>query len=101
MARQLQEKCRKRHQDLLMVFVGLAKAFDTVSMPLTAVELGCPSKFLSVLRALHDGAETRGFCGGGVSDLIPVSAGVSQECIMAPVVVNILCLLLQRLLVEL
>ena len=33
-ARRLQEKCRKQHQDLFMVFIDLAKAFDTVSRPL-------------------------------------------------------------------
>ena len=30
-ARQLQDKCRRQHKDLFMVFVDLTKAFDTVN----------------------------------------------------------------------
>ena len=62
-----------------MVFDDLAKAFDTVSRLLLwslLAKYGCPPKFLSVLRALHDGAEARVLCGDGVSDPFPVSAGV-------------------------
>ena len=39
-ARQLQEKCREQHKDLFMVFIDLAKAFDTVPRPMLWEVLG-------------------------------------------------------------
>jgi len=45
-ARQVQEKCREQHQDLYMIFIDLAKAFDSVReglwLVLRKIEFECP-----------------------------------------------------------
>ena len=44
-ARQLQEKCQEQNVDLYMTFVGLTKAFDTVSrdgLQKVMAKFGCP-----------------------------------------------------------
>ena len=77
---------------MFMVFVDLPKIFDTVSRSLLRsllAKYSCPTKFLAVLRALHDGAEAMLHCSGGVSDSFPVSAGVRQGCVLAPVAFSI------------
>ena len=91
-ARQMQEKSREQNRDLHAVFVDLRKAFDTVSRPLLWEILrkhGCPDKFVSVLRALHDGATARVIVGGGESDPFVVGTGVRQGCVVAPVIFNV------------
>ena len=55
-ARLLQEKCRKQHQSLFLVFIDLAKAFDAVNRNLlwkVLSKFGCPPHFLQMLRAFH------------------------------------------------
>jgi len=54
-ARQIQEKCREQNQDLYVVFVDLRKAFDTVNRDgfwHVLKKLGCPGKFVSVVKSL-------------------------------------------------
>ena len=58
--RQLQEKCREQQQPLFLVFVDLTKAFDSVYRPamyLILAKLGCPEKFIKMIRLLHDGMQ--------------------------------------------
>ena len=56
--RQTQEKCREQNMGLYAAFVDLTKPFDTVSRDglwKILARLGCPPKFLTILRQLHEG----------------------------------------------
>ena len=56
--RQIQEKCRQQNVGLYAAFVDLTKAFDTVSRDglwKILARLGCPPKFLTILRQLNEG----------------------------------------------
>ena len=91
--RQLQEKCIEQHQDLYVLFVDLTKAFDTVSRPgLWAIlsRLGCPAKFVSMIKAFHEGMMARVTENGAVSDPFPVTNGVKQGCVLAPTLFSLL-----------
>ena len=57
-ARQLQEKCQEQNVDLCSTYVDLTKAFDTVSREglwRIMAKYGCPPKFITIVRLLHDG----------------------------------------------
>ena len=57
-ARQIREKCRKQHQDLYMTFIDLTKDFDLVHREgywRILENIGCPDKFVSIVRSFHDG----------------------------------------------
>ena len=74
--RQLQEKCLEQRQVLYILFIDLTKAFDTVSRPgLWSIlsKLGCPPRFISMVRSLHDGMMARVIENGDVSDPLPES----------------------------
>ena len=82
---QIQEKCREKSMGLYAAFVDLAKAFDTVSRDglwKILARLGCPPKFLSILRQLlkHKGS---------LSDSFPISNGVKHRCVLAPTLLSI------------
>lgn len=52
--RQLQEKCREQSQNLYILFVDQTKAFDTVSREglwFILSKLGCPSKFVKIIKS--------------------------------------------------
>ena len=56
--RQIQEKCREQNMGLYAAFVDLTEAFDTVGrdgLGKILARLGCPTKFLTILRQLHEG----------------------------------------------
>ena len=58
--RQIQEKCREQNIGLYAAFVDLTEAFDTVSRDglwKILARLGCPPKFLTILRQLHEGQQ--------------------------------------------
>ena len=80
--RQLQEKCLEQKQDMQsFLFVDLTKAFDTVSRPdLWAIfsRLGCPVKFVSMIKAFHEGMVARVTENGEISEPLPVTNGVEQ-----------------------
>ena len=57
-ARQIQEKCQEQYRDLYVTFVDLTKAFDTISRDgLWRImgKFGCPNRFISIVKQLHDG----------------------------------------------
>ena len=61
-ARQLQEKCQEQNSDLYSTYVDLTKAFDTVSREglwRIMAKSGCPTKFTTIVRQLHDGMQAR------------------------------------------
>ena len=90
--RQLQEKCLEQNRALYMVFVDLTKAFDTVNRSLLWEALrrfGCPPKFLTIIRDLHEGTMARIVSQGERSEPFDVNAGVRQGCVIAPVVFNL------------
>ena len=61
-ARQIQEKCREQHRDLYLVFIDLTKAFDTVSREALwqiLHKVGCPDKFVNIVRSFHNGMLAR------------------------------------------
>ena len=68
-----------------MVFIDLAKAFDTEVLG----KMGCPPRYLAMLRSLHDGANARVVHMGEKSEPFPVDAGVRLCCVLAPVLFNL------------
>ena len=60
--RQIQEKCREQNMGLYAAFVDLTMAFDIVSCDglwKILACLGCPPKFLTILRQLDEGQQLR------------------------------------------
>ena len=92
-ARQLQEKSREHHLPLYMAFIDLSKAFDMVNRHALwriLLKVGCPEKFVRVLRLLHDEMSASVLGGGGSeSDPFTVGAGVKQGCVIAPTLFSI------------
>ena len=87
-ARQLQEKCQEQNVDLYMTFVDLTKAFDTVSRDglwKMMAKFGCPPRYIAMVRQFHDGMQARVQNDGEYSEPFPVTNGVKQVCVMAPI----------------
>ena len=84
--KQVQEKCIEQNMPLYMVFVDFTKAFDTVNR--TALwkllqRYGCPVKFTTLIKALHENMQARVSLNGELSDPFTVSTGVKQGCVLA------------------
>ena len=97
--RQIQEKCREQNMGLYAAFVDLTKAFDTVSRDglwKILARLGCPPKFLTILRQLHEGQQGQVTHNGSLSGSFPISNGVKQGCILAPTLFSIFFSILLR-----
>lgn len=87
-ARQIQEKCREQCMDLYQVFIDLKKAFDTVNRKALWIvlgKLGCPEKFVSMVKALHDGMKAWVNVNGELTEPIDVENGVKQGDILGPI----------------
>ena len=92
-ARQLQEKCQEQNVDLYSTYVDLTKAFDTVSREglwKIMAKFGCPEKFITIVRELHDGMLARVQDNGETSEPFPVSNGVKQGCVLAPTLFSLM-----------
>ena len=92
-ARQLQEKCQEQNTNLYSTYVDLTKAFDTVSREglwKIMAKYGCPRKFITIVRQLHDGMLARVQDGGETSKPFPVSNGVKQGCVLAPTLFSLM-----------
>ena len=79
--------------------IDLTKAFDTVSREglwKILARLGCPPKFLTILRQLHEGQMDQVKHNGALSDSFPIANGVKQGCILAPTLFSILFSLMLR-----
>uniref|UniRef100_UPI00398E885A uncharacterized protein n=1 Tax=Pristiophorus japonicus TaxID=55135 RepID=UPI00398E885A len=84
---QLQEKCRVQHQPLYMTSFDLTKAFDTVNREglwSSILRFGCPQKFITILRLLHDDMQAVVLTNGFITDPIHVRTGVKQGYVIAP-----------------
>ncbi|XP_062862816.1 uncharacterized protein LOC134324867 [Trichomycterus rosablanca] len=86
--RQLQEKCREQNQPLYMAFIDLTKAFDSVNRQalwLVLAKIGCPEKYIRVLRLLHDNMSATVLRGSGdKTEPFRVDMGVKQGCVITP-----------------
>ena len=91
-ARQLQEKCRRQHQDLCFAFVDPTKAFDAVNRDLWNIlhKFGCPPTFIAMLQHFHTGMCAQVVMAGSQSSSFPVEVGVKQGCVLAPIILNLL-----------
>ena len=79
--RQIQEKCREQNMGLCAAFVDLTKAFDSISRDglwKILVRLGCPPKFFTILRQLHEGQQGQVKHNESLSGSFPISNGVKQ-----------------------
>ena len=81
--RQIQKKCREQNMGLYAAFVDLTKAWEILA------RLGCPPKFLTILRQLHEGQQRQVKHNGSLSGSFPISNGVMQGCVLAPTLFSI------------
>ena len=91
-ARQIQEKCREQHQDLYMIFIDLTKAFDSVNREgLWKIlrKIGCPQKFVNIIRSFHDGMMGCVLDNGEASAPFRVPHGTKQGCVLAPLLFSV------------
>ena len=85
--RKIQDKCREQNMGLYAAFVDLTKAFDTISREglwKILARLGCPPKFITILRQLHEGQQGQVKHNGSLSGSFPISNGIKQGCVLAP-----------------
>lgn len=97
--RQLQENSREQNSPLLIAFVDLNKAFDTISREGLYVALrriGCPPKLLNLIRSFHDGMQAAVVHDGKTSALFDMRRGVRQGCVLAPTVFGIFFSLIMK-----
>ena len=70
-----------------MVFIDLTKAFDSVNRQglwLTLHKIGCPDKFINIIRSFHEGMKGQVNESRVLSDLFGISNGTKQGCVLAP-----------------
>ncbi|XP_010792429.1 RNA binding protein fox-1 homolog 3-like [Notothenia coriiceps] len=76
-----------------MAFIDLTKAFDSVSRQafwLVLAKIGCPEKYVRVLRLLHDNMSATVLSGSGdETEPFRVDTGVKQGCVIAPTLFSI------------
>ena len=90
--RQIQEICREQNMGLYAAFVYLTEAFDTISrngLWKILARLGCPPKFHTNLHHLHEGQQGQVKHNGSLSGSFPISNGVKQGCVLAPILFSI------------
>ena len=76
---------------IINILVDLTKAFDTVSREglwKIMAKYGCPPKFVTIVRLLHDGMMARVVDNGNPSEPFEVSNGVKQGCVLAPTLIQ-------------
>ena len=90
--RQLQETCIEQNMDLVAVFIGLAKAFNSINREVLWVilsKLWCPTKFVNLIRQFHDDMTGQVLSDGESSEPFSISIGVKQGCVLVPVLLNL------------
>ena len=87
MLRQIQEKCREQNMGLYAAFVDLTKAFDTVcrdGLWKILARLGCPPKFITILRQVHEGQQGQEKHNGSLSSKFPILMATSRDAFWPP-----------------
>ena len=72
--------------------MDLTKAFDTVNREARWVilsKLGCPTKFVNLIRQFHDEMTGQVLSDGEASEPFSISNGVKQGCVLASVLFNL------------
>ena len=88
----LVQKCIQQNMDLVVVFIGLTKSFNTVNREALWVilsKLGCPTKVVNLIRQFHDDMTGQVLSDGETSEPFSISNGVKQGCVLAPVHFNL------------
>ena len=68
-----------------MVFIDLTKAFDSVDRAglwQDLLEIGCPQKFVNIIRSLHEGMMGQVIDGGEISAAFSITNGTKQGCVL-------------------
>ena len=90
---QLQKKCEEQNVGLYTTFVDLTKAFDTVcrkGLWEIMAKFGCSAKFITMVRQFHDGMQASVQDDGKYSKPFPVTNGVKQGCVLAPILFSMM-----------
>ena len=85
--RQIQEKCIEQNMDLYRCFIDLTNAFDTGNRKMLWKVLkksGCLSKFIHLIRSLHDDMKATVIFNVTLSEPFAVESGVKQGDVLAP-----------------
>ena len=84
-------EAKLRKKSIYVVFLDLAKAFDSVNHALLVRGLrrqGIPEHFIEVVRDLYDGPITRVSNGIALTEDIVIRSGVKQGCPLSPLLFN-------------
>ena len=71
-----------------MTFVDLIKAFHTVRLGKVLAKFGCPVRFKGLVRQSHDDMLARVQNDGEYSELLSVTNGVKQGCVLVPTLLS-------------
>ena len=96
----LQEMCQGQNSGLYAMFVDLTKAFDAMSrtgLCFILQRLGCPPIFLQMVIQLHKNKHGHIRLNGGLSERFPITNGMKQDCVLAPTVFSIFCMILKQI----
>ena len=75
------EKCREQQRDLHIAFIDFSKAFDCVNRELLFKilgKLGCPSKFVSIIKSLYSDVHARLIIDG--DEEIQINYPMTSQC---------------------
>ena len=90
--RQIIEKCREQHCNLHIALINFTKAFDCVNRDLLFAilrKLGCPEKFVRIIKNLYSNVHAMLIINGALSDPINYNSGVKQGCKLVPTLFGI------------
>ena len=85
--RQLQEKCREKNKDLLMVFVDLEKAFDRIPRDLIwwcLRKKGVPEEYVKIVQDMYRSSKTQVVTQKGETEYFPKEVGIHQGSALSP-----------------
>ena len=86
--RQVQEKCIEQSMVLVAVFIDPTKA-NREALWVILSKLGCPTKFVNMIRQFHDDMIGQALSDGEASEPFGISNGAKQGCVLAAVLFNL------------